>query len=83
MTVYRQLKENKVKYRKRKEIPEYTKTRLEKLSHCCRALRLKYCSNQKIIVCDDKRYFTFGSIILVGNSGFYTKDFKGSADSIK
>ena len=53
------------------------------MSRCYPGLQLKYFSNQKVIVMDDEKYFTFWYSSLAGKSDYYTKDFQGSPDNIK
>jgi hypothetical protein len=49
-------------------------TQLEKISRCCRFQPRKYFCDQKVIVMDDGKYFTFSHSTLTGMNGFWTDD---------
>ena len=70
-------------YRKRQRAPKYTTKQLEKISKCCRALRLNHFVNEEFIILDDESYFTFSHHELSGNDGFYTGDIQKTPDNVK
>ncbi|CAH1110822.1 unnamed protein product [Psylliodes chrysocephalus] len=83
MTVSREFKRNVLKYRKRRKCPKYTVNQLERIPRCCRSLRIRHFANNKIIIMDDEKYFTFANPEISGNSGFYTDNFNDCPDNVK
>jgi hypothetical protein len=52
---------------------KYETTQLEKIPRCCRFLLCKNFCDQKVIVMDDEKYFTFSHSTLTGMDGFWTE----------
>lgn len=72
-----------LKYRKRKKAPQYSNAQLARIPRCCRNLRRIHFANNRSIVMDDEKYFTFSHAELPGNSGFYTDNIDETPNEVK
>ncbi|CAG9817789.1 unnamed protein product [Phaedon cochleariae] len=72
-TVFETLSRHNVLFRKRRKAPKYTDAQLGRIPRCCRALRRVHFAN-KLIVMDNKKYFTLANSEMKENDGFYTDD---------
>lgn len=81
-TIQRTLKRNNLKFRKRRKCPRYTQNQLQRIPICCRALRRNHFANDRVIIMDDEKYFTFSHSEMTGNNGFYTDNIEECPDEV-
>lgn len=81
-TIQRTLERRNLTYRKRRKCPKYTQNQLQRIPICCRALRRIHFANNKRIILDDEKYFTFSNSEMKGNDGFYTDNIEDCPNEV-
>lgn len=82
-TISRCIARKGLKYRKRKKCPKYTDAQLARIPRCCRALRRHHFANNRTIILDDEKYFTFSHAEIPGNADFYTDNIEDTLSDIR
>jgi hypothetical protein len=62
--------------------PKYTPAQFKKIPSCIRFHLCQHFCDQKVIVMDDEKYFTFPHSTLVGMDGFWTDDVEKTPDAV-
>ena len=83
--VQKVLKNEGVKYYKRKKAPEWTPEKEERQKRCCRRLTRTVAkpSSSVEVVMDDESYFPWKHDKIPGNDGFYTRDKENTPPAVR
>ena len=83
LCIRRNLKKLGLKYYKRQHAPKYNQQQLEHMPNKCRKLRRSSAKQEKFIVIDDEKYFTFSDDNIPGNAGFYSCNKQTSPSDVR